>query len=79
MFSFVLFVCLIIALPEPENIKVSILHSIFVKGDTTNFDHEDNKFLEATKMYPELKFTTIAELLNIFMQNPPKPAVAAFQ
>lgn len=65
--------------PEPENIKVCILHSIFVKGDTTNFNLEEKKCLEASKMYPDLKFRTIEEILDVFMQNPPKPYLAAFE
>ncbi|KAL5776321.1 hypothetical protein ACOSP7_009247 [Xanthoceras sorbifolium] len=52
-------------LPHPENIPVSILHSLF----------ED---IEASKLYPESKFTTIHQLLDIFLIDPPEHATAAF-
>ncbi|KAL3503874.1 hypothetical protein ACH5RR_033715 [Cinchona calisaya] len=65
-------------LPDPENIPVSILHSIFVKGVTADFDLEE-KDLEASRLYPDLKWTTVEELLDIFQSNPPKPALAAFE
>ncbi|GFP81421.1 eugenol synthase 1 [Phtheirospermum japonicum] len=65
-------------LPDPENIPVSILHSIFIKGVTTNFDLEENE-VEASALYPDLKLTTIDELLDIFLTNPPKPVYAAFE
>lgn len=64
-------------LPEPENIPVAILHSVFIKGVTTGFDFEEND-VEASTLYPELKFTTVDELLDIFLHDPPKPASAAF-
>ncbi|KAI5668139.1 hypothetical protein M9H77_17992 [Catharanthus roseus] len=65
-------------LPYPENIKASILHAVFTKGDTANFDIVENEYLEASTMYQDLKSTTIEELLDIFLHNPPKPALAAF-
>lgn len=66
------------SLPDPENIPISILHSLFVKGVTATFDLED-KDLEGSKLYPDLNFTTVGELLDIFKCNPPKPALAAFE
>ncbi|GFP81424.1 eugenol synthase 1 [Phtheirospermum japonicum] len=65
-------------LPDPQNIPISILHSIFVKGVTTNFDLQENE-VEASSLYPELKLTTIDEVLDIFVTNPPKPVYAAFE
>ncbi|KAL5776323.1 hypothetical protein ACOSP7_009249 [Xanthoceras sorbifolium] len=64
-------------LPHPENIPVSILHSLFVKGDFMSFElwKED---IEASKLYPDSKFTTIHQLLDIFLIDPPEPATAAF-
>ncbi|GER37841.1 eugenol synthase 1 [Striga asiatica] len=64
-------------LPSPHNIPISILHAVFVKGVTINFDLEENE-VEASAFYPELKLTTVDELLDIFISNPPKPASAAF-
>ncbi|KAK2979900.1 hypothetical protein RJ640_020142 [Escallonia rubra] len=65
------------ALPDPENIPVSILHSVFVKGVTTNFELGDND-IEASRLYPDMQFATVEQLLDIFLQDPPKPASAAF-
>lgn len=64
-------------LPEPDNIPVAILHSVFVKGVTTSYDFEEND-VEASTLYPELKFTTVDELLDIFLHDSPEPACAAF-
>ncbi|KAL5776326.1 hypothetical protein ACOSP7_009252 [Xanthoceras sorbifolium] len=65
------------ALPHPENIPVSILHSLFVKSDLTSFElgKEDN---QASKLYPDSKFTIIHQLLDIFLIDPLEPATAAF-
>ncbi|KAL2231880.1 UNVERIFIED_CONTAM: Eugenol synthase 1 [Sesamum indicum] len=64
-------------LPDPQNIPISILHSVFVKGVTANFQLGEND-VEASALYPDLKVTSVDELLNIFLCNPPKPANAAF-
>ncbi|KAK4483872.1 hypothetical protein RD792_011081 [Penstemon davidsonii] len=66
-------------LPDPDNIPVSILHSVFIKGVTMNFDLGEND-IEASALYPDLKFTTVDELLDIFLHDdPPKPYIAAFE
>ncbi|KAG8378430.1 hypothetical protein BUALT_Bualt08G0136500 [Buddleja alternifolia] len=65
-------------LPDPHNIPISILHSVFIKGVTTNFDLGEND-VEASALYPDLKLTTIDELLNIFLHDPPKSYNAAFE
>ncbi|KAM7507587.1 hypothetical protein LguiA_018040 [Lonicera macranthoides] len=65
------------SLPDPENIPVAILHSIFVKGVTMNFDLGEDD-IEASTLYPDLQFITIDQLLEIFLHNPPKPFSAAF-
>ncbi|KAH6776629.1 hypothetical protein C2S52_014190 [Perilla frutescens var. hirtella] len=64
-------------LPEPENIPVAILHSVFIKGVTTDYDFSEND-VEASTLYPDLKFTTVDEVLDVFLHDPPKPASAAF-
>ncbi|KAL5778811.1 hypothetical protein ACOSQ2_009548 [Xanthoceras sorbifolium] len=58
-------------------IYLSILHSLFVKGDLMSFElgKEDN---QASKLYLDSKFTIIHQLLDIFFIDPPKPATAAF-
>ncbi|TKY49831.1 Eugenol synthase 1 [Spatholobus suberectus] len=65
-------------LPPPHNILVSILHSIFVRGDLVNFELGEND-LEASKLYPDYNYTSIDQLLDIFLANPPAPASAAFE
>ncbi|CAI9754312.1 unnamed protein product [Fraxinus pennsylvanica] len=65
-------------LPDPSNIPVSILHSLFIKGVTMNFVLGEND-IEASDLYSDLKFTTVDQLLDIFLHNPPKPASAAFE
>ncbi|KAH7520437.1 hypothetical protein FEM48_Zijuj08G0143600 [Ziziphus jujuba var. spinosa] len=65
------------AFPYPQNIQISILHSIFVKGDLMNFEVGDG-IVEATDIYPDIKYTSIHKLLDIFLVDPPKPVTAAF-
>ncbi|XP_059630018.1 eugenol synthase 1-like [Cornus florida] len=66
------------ALPHPGNVPVAILHSIFVKGVLISYKLAEDD-LEASRLYPDLKYTTIEQLLDIFLHNPPKPASAAFE
>ncbi|CAL5201154.1 unnamed protein product [Lathyrus oleraceus] len=65
-------------LPPPEDIPVSILHSIFVKGDLMNFELGEDD-LEASKLYPDYNYTSIDKLLDKFLVDPPPPASASFQ
>lgn len=65
------------ALPYPDNIPVAILHNIFIKGDQTSFELTEND-LEASKLYPDYKYTSVNGLLDICLVNPPKPKLAAF-
>ncbi|KAK9269903.1 hypothetical protein L1049_025476 [Liquidambar formosana] len=65
-------------LPCPDNVPVSIIHSLFVKGDFMSFELEEDD-IEASSLYPYIKYTTIDELLDIFLSNPPKPARATFE
>lgn len=66
------------ALPPPQNIPVSILHSLFVRGDLMNFELREND-LEASQLYPDYNYTSIDQLLDIFLVDPPPPASAAFE
>nr|M1T9X3.1 RecName: Full=Phenylcoumaran benzylic ether reductase IRL1; AltName: Full=Isoflavone reductase-like 1; Short=GbIRL1; Short=IFR-like protein 1 [Ginkgo biloba]AGG40646.1 isoflavone reductase-like protein [Ginkgo biloba] len=52
--------------PFPGNIIISIAHSIFVKGDQTNFEIGDNG-VEGSELYPDVKYTTVDEYLNQFV------------
>ncbi|KAL6313116.1 hypothetical protein AAG906_021647 [Vitis piasezkii] len=53
----------VVTLPNPQNIPVAILHSIFVK---------------VSKLYPDINYHTIDQLLDIFSQIP-SPRNAAFE
>ena len=35
--------------------------------------------IEASSLYPEFEYTTIDQLLDIFLVNPPKPTIGAFE
>ena len=46
----------------PYNVGMAIEHSIFVKGDQTNFEIGSDG-VEASQLYPDVKYTTIEEFL----------------
>ncbi|XP_052485050.1 eugenol synthase 1 isoform X2 [Gossypium raimondii] len=64
-------------LPFPDNVRASVLHSLFVKGDLVNYELGEND-LEASSLYPDYKYTTVDQLLDVFLVDPPKPALATF-
>ncbi|KAJ6896655.1 phenylcoumaran benzylic ether reductase POP1 [Populus alba x Populus x berolinensis] len=51
----------------PANVVLSIGHSVFVKGDHTNFEIEPSFGVEASELYPDVKYTTVDEYLNQFV------------
>ncbi|XP_057964689.1 phenylcoumaran benzylic ether reductase POP1 [Malania oleifera] len=51
----------------PVNVLLAIGHSVFVKGDHTNFEIEPSFGVEATQLYPDVKYTTVEEYLNQFV------------
>nr|AAF64175.1 phenylcoumaran benzylic ether reductase homolog Fi2 [Forsythia x intermedia] len=53
--------------PFPINIVLAINHSAFVKGDLTNFKIEPSFGVEASELYPDVKYTTVEEYLNHFV------------
>ncbi|KAM6557177.1 hypothetical protein CsatB_004196 [Cannabis sativa] len=53
--------------PIPINVILSINHSAFVKGDHTNFEIEPSFGVEASQLYPDVKYTTVDEYLNQFV------------
>jgi len=65
-------------LPPPHNIPVSILHSVFVKGDLVNFELGEDD-LEASQLYSNYNCMSIDQLLDKFLVDPPPPASAAFE
>ncbi|XAR73853.1 hypothetical protein NMG60_11007961 [Bertholletia excelsa] len=50
--------------PMPLNTLLSIEHFIFVKGDCTNHEICPSDGVEASELYPEIKFTTVDEYLT---------------
>nr|GEV58464.1 isoflavone reductase-like protein [Tanacetum cinerariifolium] len=53
--------------PVPLNVVLSISHSIFVKGDQTNFEIKPSFGVEASELYPDVKYTTVDEYLSRFV------------
>ncbi|KAL5788689.1 hypothetical protein ACOSP7_005638 [Xanthoceras sorbifolium] len=51
----------------PLNVVLSIRHSVFVKGDHTNFEIEPSFGVEASELYPDVKYTTVDEYLNQYI------------
>ncbi|KAM7275046.1 hypothetical protein ACFE04_016912 [Oxalis oulophora] len=52
--------------PVPMNMVLSLGHSGFVKGDHTNFEIDPAIGVEASKLYPEFKYTSVEEFLSQF-------------
>ncbi|KAK4599797.1 hypothetical protein RGQ29_009726 [Quercus rubra] len=53
--------------PIPINVILSINHSVFVKGDHTNFEIEPSFGVEASQLYPDVKYTSVEEYLDQFV------------
>ncbi|GAV65652.1 NmrA domain-containing protein [Cephalotus follicularis] len=53
--------------PIPINVVLAINHSVFVKGDHTNFEIESSFGVEASELYPDVKYTTVEEYLDQFV------------
>ncbi|KAL3748063.1 hypothetical protein ACJRO7_009308 [Eucalyptus globulus] len=51
----------------PLNEILSISHSVFVKGDHTNFEIEPSFGVEASELYPNVKYTTVDQYLDQFV------------
>ncbi|GKC18585.1 hypothetical protein Tco_1020735, partial [Tanacetum coccineum] len=49
--------------PFGLSIALSIMHSVLINGDTTNFEIEPSFGVEASELYPDYKFTTVDEYL----------------
>ncbi|MCO5580416.1 hypothetical protein L7F22_034282 [Adiantum nelumboides] len=52
--------------PFPDNLVPAILHDIAIRGDQCNFDLGP-KDVEATRLYPDHKYTTVKEYLARFL------------
>ncbi|XP_027148615.1 isoflavone reductase homolog TP7 [Coffea eugenioides] len=53
--------------PTPLNVALSIRHSILVNGDSTNFTIEPSFGVEASELYPDVKYTTVEDYLDRFV------------
>nr|POE60912.1 isoflavone reductase-like protein [Quercus suber] len=53
--------------PNPLNLFLSIAHGIFVKGNLTNSEVKASLGMEASELYPEVKYTTVDEYLDQFV------------
>ncbi|CAO2815037.1 unnamed protein product [Amaranthus hypochondriacus] len=51
----------------PINIFLAISHAVFVKGDTTRIKIEASFGVEASELYPDVKYTSVDEYLNQFV------------
>lgn len=51
----------------PLNMRLALYHSVFVKGDQTYFDIDPSIGVEATALYPDIKYTTVDQFLNKFV------------
>ncbi|KAJ1397689.1 NmrA-like domain [Sesbania bispinosa] len=51
----------------PLNVILAICLTVYVKGDHTNFEIEPTFGVEASALYPDVKYTTVDEYLNQFV------------
>uniref|UniRef100_A0A0E0E1Z6 NmrA-like domain-containing protein n=1 Tax=Oryza meridionalis TaxID=40149 RepID=A0A0E0E1Z6_9ORYZ len=49
---------------SPLSIDLAILHSVYINGDYINFEIKPTVGVEATQIYPDIKYTTVDEYLN---------------
>ncbi|KAL5168584.1 Isoflavone reductase [Glycine soja] len=50
--------------PFPANLMLALGHSMHVKGDCTNYEIDPSFGVEASNLYPEVKYTTVDNYLN---------------
>ncbi|KAL0438527.1 UNVERIFIED_CONTAM: Isoflavone reductase-like protein [Sesamum latifolium] len=53
--------------PIPINIILAINHSVFVNGDQTYFEIDPSFGVEASELYPDVKYTTVEDYLLQFV------------
>ncbi|KAL3737490.1 hypothetical protein ACJRO7_019089 [Eucalyptus globulus] len=51
----------------PHNLFLALDHSVFVKGDQTNFKIEPSFGVEASELYPDVKYMTVDQCLDQFV------------
>ncbi|XP_039169295.1 phenylcoumaran benzylic ether reductase Pyrc5 [Eucalyptus grandis] len=52
---------------SPDDLVWAISHSVFVKGDQTNVEIEPSYGVEASELYPDVKYSSMDEYLNQFV------------
>ncbi|XP_019086585.1 PREDICTED: isoflavone reductase homolog [Camelina sativa] len=57
----------IIESSPPLNVMLSLCHCVFVKGGHTSFEIEPSFGVEASELYPHVKYTTVDEFLNQYV------------
>ena len=53
----------------PLKLLLSLAYTFFVKGEIANFEIEASFGMEATELYPDVKYTTLDEYLSQFVSN----------
>ncbi|XP_027360914.1 isoflavone reductase homolog TP7-like [Abrus precatorius] len=53
--------------PFPQSLLLAFSHSMLVKGDCTKYDLDPSSAVEASELYPEVKYTTIDNYLDQFV------------
>ncbi|XP_010906345.1 isoflavone reductase-like protein isoform X3 [Elaeis guineensis] len=54
--------------PFPLNILMAVNYLVFVKGDTANIEIDPSFGVEASELYPDVKYTSVQEYLNRVIQ-----------
>ncbi|XP_068637834.1 phenylcoumaran benzylic ether reductase Betv6-like [Aristolochia californica] len=62
--------------PTPMGIVLATGHSVFVKGDQTNFAIEPSFGVEASHLYPEVNYTTVGDFLDQFVPERSQPSTS---
>ncbi|XP_020217249.1 isoflavone reductase homolog A622-like [Cajanus cajan] len=53
--------------PFPTNLMLSLVHATMVKVDSTNNEIDPSLGVEASELYPEVKYTSVDNYLNAFV------------
>jgi hypothetical protein len=51
----------------PLNIILAIGHASYVRGEQAGFEIDPAKGVDATELYPDVKYTTVDEYLDRFL------------
>lgn len=52
---------------SPLNTVIDFCYSAYIKGDHTGFEINPSIGVEASQLYPDVKYTTVDEYLNRFL------------